>query len=109
AAVAAGFGAVFGTPLAGAVFALEFFVIGKTRYEAIFPAFISAILADFITKSWQVKHTLYAIVSIPEVSIETIIYSIVGGIIFGLCAALFSKLISFSSRLFKSKITYAPF
>ena len=108
AAVAAGFGAVFGTPLAGAVFALEFFVIGKIRYEAIFPAFISAILADFITKSWQVNHTLYAIESIPEVSIETIIYSIVGGVIFGLCAALFSKLISFSSRLFKSKITYAP-
>jgi hypothetical protein len=41
-AIAAGFGSVFGTPLAGAVFGLEVFLIGRIRYNAIFPAFASA-------------------------------------------------------------------
>ena len=35
-AVSAGFGSVFGTPLAGAFFGLEFFLIGKINYKAIF-------------------------------------------------------------------------
>src|SRR5690606_16961498 len=35
AAIAAGFGSVFGTPLAGAVFGLEVFLIGRIRYNAI--------------------------------------------------------------------------
>jgi H+/Cl- antiporter ClcA len=39
-AIAAGFGSVFGTPLAGAVFGLEVFLIGRIRYNAIFPALL---------------------------------------------------------------------
>ncbi len=39
AAVAGGFGSVFGTPLAGAIFAIEFYFIGRIRYNALFPAF----------------------------------------------------------------------
>jgi H+/Cl- antiporter ClcA len=35
-AIAAGFGSVFGTPLAGAVFGLEVFLMGRIRYNAIF-------------------------------------------------------------------------
>jgi H+/Cl- antiporter ClcA len=60
-AIAAGFGSVFGTPLAGAVFGLEVFLIGRIRYNAIFPAFASAILADWATNLWNVKHTHYHI------------------------------------------------
>ena len=37
AGVAAGFGAVFGTPLAGAVFALEVLALGRVEYGGIIP------------------------------------------------------------------------
>jgi len=50
AAIAAGFGSVFGTPLAGALFGLEVFLIGRIQYNAIFPAFAAAILADNVAK-----------------------------------------------------------
>ena len=40
AGVAAGFGAVFGTPVAGAGFALEVLMIGSLNYEALLPCFI---------------------------------------------------------------------
>lgn len=109
AAIAAGFGSVFGTPLAGAIFGLEVFLIGRLKYDAIFPAFASAILADLVTKLWHTHHTHYQINLVPDISIRNILYAIVAGILFGWCGALFSKAIHFASSVFKSKIAYPPF
>ncbi|CAA7194448.1 voltage-gated chloride channel family protein [Chryseobacterium potabilaquae] len=109
AAIAAGFGSVFGTPLAGAVFALEVFMIGKIRYQAIFPAFIASIIADWITNVWQVKHIHYAINFVPTLEPLPILYSIVSGAVFGICAASFSKAIHWAGSQFKTKIKYPPF
>lgn len=108
-AIAAGFGSVFGTPLAGAVFGLEVFLIGRIRYNAIFPAFASAILADWATNLWNVKHTHYHIDFIPKLEFFPILYSVLAGIIFGICAATFSTLIHWTGSIFKSKIKYPPF
>ncbi len=108
ASVAGGFGSVFGTPLAGAIFALEFFRIGHIRYGALFPAFITAIIAEKVTRPWQIPHTHYYINVIPEVSFQTIFYAIVAGILFGLCAMAFSRLFYKTGAIFKSKIPYAP-
>ncbi|MGV9003806.1 voltage-gated chloride channel family protein [Flavobacterium sp.] len=108
AAIAAGFGSVFGTPLAGALFGLEVFLIGRIKYNAIFPAFASAILADLVTNMWKVQHAHYHIDFIPKVEALPILYSILAGIIFGICAASFSKITHFSTRLFKAKIAYPP-
>ncbi|HUM51778.1 MAG TPA: voltage-gated chloride channel family protein [Chitinophagales bacterium] len=109
AAIAAGFGSVFGTPLAGAIFGLEVFLIGRLRYDAIFPAFAAAIIADFVTKLWHTNHTHYHINLIPALSVLNIIYAILAGIAFGLCAATFTKTIHFMGSIFKSKITFPPF
>ncbi|PIF45126.1 H+/Cl- antiporter ClcA [Chryseobacterium sp. 52] len=108
AAIAAGFGSIFGTPLAGAVFGLEVFLIGKIRYNAIFPAFASAILADWTTNLWNVKHTHYHIDFIPKMEFLPIVYSILAGIAFGICAAGFSRMIHWAGSFFKSKINYPP-
>jgi H+/Cl- antiporter ClcA len=107
-ALAAGFGSIFGTPLAGAIFALEVFLMGQIRYNAIFPAFASAILASLVTDLWQVKHTQYTIGLIPPISMLFVLYSLLGGIVFGLCAAFFSKLMHTAADFFKSKIAFPP-
>lgn len=107
-AIAAGFGSVFGTPLAGAVFGLEVFLIGRIRYNAIFPAFASAILADWATNFWKVKHTHYHIDFVPKLEFLPILYSILAGIAFGICAATFSKVIHRMGSVFKSNIKYPP-
>lgn len=108
AAVAGGFGSVFGTPLAGAIFGMEFFLLGRLRYNAIFPAFITAIFADLVTKLWQAEHTHYRIEIIPDISVPNILFAIIAGAIFGICAATFSKLLHKTGDLFKSKISYPP-
>ncbi len=108
ASIAAGFGAVFGTPLAGAIFALEVFLIGRIKYNAIFPAFAAAIIANVVTKLWNTHHSHFEISAIPEVSWITILYAIIAGIIFGICAAFFSKSLHFVNNFFKNNIKYPP-
>jgi H+/Cl- antiporter ClcA len=109
AAVAAGFGSVFGTPIAGAIFSLEFCRIGRLRYNSIIPAFLSAILADQVTVLWNTPHTHYAITTIPLITITNILYAVAAGILFGICAATFIKLIHFIGAWFKRTIQYPPF
>ncbi|HBV16786.1 MAG TPA: chloride channel protein [Chryseobacterium carnipullorum] len=109
AAIAAGFGSIFGTPLAGAVFGLEVFLIGRIRYNAIFQAFASAIFADLVTSLWKVKHTHYSIDFVPKIEFLPVLYSILAGIAFGICAAGFSRIIHWTGSVFKSKIKYPPF
>jgi len=57
--VAAGFGGVFGTPIAGTVFALEVLAVGRMSYEALVPCLIAAILGDWVCGAWGIHHTQY--------------------------------------------------
>lgn len=59
--IAAGFGAVFGTPVTGAIFAMEVLAIGRIQYNALVPCLIAAVLADVVCASWGIHHTAYAI------------------------------------------------
>ncbi|KAA8485569.1 H+/Cl- antiporter ClcA [Arcticibacter tournemirensis] len=65
AGVAAGFGAVFGTPLTGAIFAMEVLTIGKIQYDALLPALIAAIVGDMTVSAWHVTHVHYQIEALP--------------------------------------------
>lgn len=108
AAIAAGFGSVFGTPLAGAIFAIEIFFICKLWYQAIFPVISCSIIADFVAKLWQVKHTNYIIHIIPELSFLNLGYSIIAGLAFGVCALVFIFLMHNTTSIFSSNIPYPP-
>ena len=105
--ISAGFASVFGTPLAGAVFGLEVFVIGSLTYSAILPSFITAIIADYACKAWGVGHTNYSITAVPEVDSINLLLSLGAGILFGLTARSFSALNHGLSSLF-AKIKYPP-
>lgn len=105
--VSAGFSSVFGTPLAGAVFGLEVFIIGSLVYNAILPSLITAIIADYICKTWGTGHTHYSIGFVPDMSALNLFFSLFTGIIFGLVARSFSAFNHGLSGIF-SKIQYPP-
>ena len=107
--ISAGFAAVFGTPLAGAVFALEVMFFGKIKSEALLPSLITAFIADFTCTAWNVSHTQYSIPIVPDIGIINLLWAALTGIIFGLSSWLFSKSLHFWIKLFKSIIKYAPF
>lgn len=110
AGMAAGFGSLFGTPLAGAVFALEVSVIGKIKYEALIPAFLSAIIADGITQKWfGVLHSEYIISYFPEIGIKNIILACIAGIAFGLTGKLFSYCEKKIKSVLSKHIKFSPY
>ena len=105
--VSAGFAAVFGTPWAAAVFALEIMSFKKVKFENIIPSFAAAFGAHYVCLAWMVKHTAYSIDIIPSISASTISWTMLAGLIFGLAALLFIYTSKFFESLF-SKIKFEP-
>lgn len=66
AGVAAGFGAVFGTPLAGAVFAVEVVVIGRPKLKALPLCLLASFAGDWSCRAWGVGHTHFHIDGVAE-------------------------------------------
>lgn len=108
--ISAGFASVFGTPLAGAVFALEVLIIGRIRYEAMLPSFLVAIIANYTCHHfWGVSHTEYNIPFVPDISFLNMLYAILVGILFGVTAMAFSRIVRFWADTAKKYINYPPF
>lgn len=106
--ISSGFGAVFGTPLAGTIFAMEVISIGKMHSYAIFPCFVSAFLAEQVTTAVGTAHTHYEMTNVPEMSLLLVIKIILASIAFGLCSILFSKMIHFFRRTFDKVTSNVP-
>ena len=106
--ISAGFASVFGTPLAGAIFALEVLYFSKINFKSCILSFLVAYVAYFTVEFWQVKHTHYEIPNIPELSLQIIPWIILASIAFGLAAMLFSRTTHFWGRLFAKTIAFPP-
>ncbi|WP_428831773.1 voltage-gated chloride channel family protein [Flavobacterium yafengii] len=106
--ISAGFASVFGTPLAGALFALEVLYFSKISYKSIPLSFLTAYIAYFTVEFWHVKHTHYSIPILPEMSFTTLFWIISVSVLFGLAAMLFSRSTHFWSHLFSKNITFPP-
>lgn len=95
--VAAGFGAVFGTPLTGAIFAIEVLTIGRFRYDALVYCLLAAFTGHWVCNAWGASHTQYFIrledtSAILQLNFPLVMKVLLAGIVFGLTAYAFSKL-----------------
>jgi H+/Cl- antiporter ClcA/PII-like signaling protein len=108
--IAAGFGAVFGTPIAGAVFALEVLSVGKIEYEALVPSVAAAIVGDWVCHAWGIHHVAYPVLfagfpgtdgNIFHVDALLLAKVAVAGLAFGLAGLLFSEASHSISAAFK--------
>ena len=108
AGIAAGFASVLGTPLAGAVFAVEVLVIGRLRYNALLPCLIAAVVADAVGLMWGVRHTHYAIDVIPSLSVWGVAAMVIAGAVFGLVGRGFALSTHALSGWMQRRVAYAP-
>ncbi|QEI06882.1 voltage-gated chloride channel family protein [Pigmentiphaga aceris] len=108
AGIAAGFASVFGTPIAGAVFALEVLAIGKLRLPALLPCLLAAFLADRVGQAWGVHHTHYPLQGLAPTTVHTVLAVLAAGALFGLIGMLFARTTHGLGRLVKRRISYAP-
>lgn len=108
AAVAAGFSSVFGTPIAGAVFALEFTRDGRWAWRSWLPIAAAALGANAVGAFWHAPHTDYTIAFVPAFNFSVLVYSAVAGGLFAAASWIFSSSLSRVAAIFQRFISYAP-
>ncbi len=112
--IAAGFGAVFGTPLTGAVFAMEVLVIGRLNYEALIPVLVASVVGDAVCTAWGIHHTLYHLDVAPAAGARAVLDGmlllkvVVAAAAFGLTARFFAELTHGIQRVMARFVSYPP-
>lgn len=113
AGIASGFASVFGTPVAGIIFAMEVLIVGRLNSTSILPCMIAAIVGDQTCLSWGIGHTHYTVATLlpagsishlAPVDARLLFCTILAGVAFGLASLLFSELSHALSRQFRKLI-----
>lgn len=84
--ISAGFSAVFGTPIAGAIFGIEVIYVGSLLYEVMLASFIAGIVSYQIATFFGITYGQYLLNLSPEFNDLLFLEVIVAGILFGLLA-----------------------
>jgi H+/Cl- antiporter ClcA len=113
AGIAAGFGAVFGTPLTGTLFAMEVLTIGRIQYNALLPCLVAGVVGDLICSAWGIHHTQYSILfqgqrghGLLPIDLYLLVKVILAGACFGLAAFLFAGGVHVLKRWWKQIFPY---
>lgn len=99
--MSAGFSAVFGTPLAAAVFALEVAIVGSMQYAALFPCMVSALIASSFAKLTGCHAEHFEITQSVDFSIKSAMLIAVLGVLCALVGMLFSGSLHMSAKWIK--------
>ena len=98
--VAAGFGAVFGTPIAGAIFALEVLSDKRVYWRGLLPAFAAGAIGHFACIGVGILHSKFTVVNYPKLSLETVGWLLLAALAFGFAARMYNVLLPYLSRRF---------
>ena len=90
AGISSAFGAVFGSPLAGAFFGMEMCFIGKIDYTAGIYCLVASFTGYFTSLALGTEYEANVIASVPNMTPKTVVIVVISAIIFGLTARLFA-------------------
>lgn len=106
--IAAGFSAIFGTPVAGAIFGLEVLFIGKMYYDVMLPAFISGIVSFQTASMLGIVYAEQGLSVLPSPGGISLLWVSLAGVFFGIVALVHIEIISASERLIR-RIPAGPY
>lgn len=106
--ISGGFASIFGTPLTGAIFAIEVLYFSRVSLKSIIPSFLTAFIAYYTVEFFQIPHTQYPKPNITELHLHIIPWLIFAGIVFGLTARMFSTSVHYFTQKAKELISYPP-
>ncbi len=98
--ISAGFAGVFGTPIAGAIFASEVLSIGRFHYNRLLPALIASYVSTFVTRSLGVRHLSFDVGFAVPADISMLFQMVIFGLAVGLLAVLFIAILTRTERFF---------
>ena len=96
--MSAAFSALFGTPLAAAVFSMEVISVGVMYYSALVPCVVSALTAASVAKHLGVQYADYKLSVVPEFTLYTGGMTILLGILFAIVSIVLCMVLILSER-----------
>ncbi len=103
--MSAAFSALFGTPMAAAIFSMEVISVGIMHYAALVPCVISSLIARAIASYSGLNAEEYIIDAIPKFGIKTSIIISIFAILCGLVSILFCTCLHRYEDFLSTKLT----
>ncbi len=103
--ISGGFASVFGTPLAGAIFALEILSFQKSPLKFILPSFITAFVAHYsCVEIYSIEHSSYHVFSNTPLTFNNLALIVCASICFGFAARIFAFFANLFSKIAKQTV-----
>lgn len=99
--MSAAFSALFGTPMAAAIFSMEVVSVGIMHYAALVPCVVSSLVAKSIADYFQVVPEVFPVTGLPKFSISSGIAIAVLAMLCAGVSTLFCVILHTSERLYK--------
>ena len=108
AAIGAGFGGVFGVPVAGLVFALEVQSLAGLRRGALIPAAVAALVADRTVRALGVIHDPLPAIGPVHLGALLLVKVAAAGVCFGLMGLVFAEALHRVKEASQRLLTWPP-
>lgn len=99
--ISAGFAAVFGTPIAGALFGVEVLFIGQILYEVLYPSFIAGVIGYHTCAAFGITYFKHPINFVPRFTDFFLLKIVLFAILIGLVAFIFIETLKLFHIMFK--------
>lgn len=99
--MSAAFSALFGTPMAAAIFSMEVVSVGIMHYSALVPCVISSLVAHGIALYFGVSQEMFPITDIPDFTVASAVRLSVLAILCALVSILFCIMLHQTGRLYQ--------
>ncbi len=103
--MSAAFSALFGTPMAAAIFSMEVISVGIMHYAALVPCVISSLVAQAVAAYFGLPAEAYTIPFVPEFGIKNAFLISLFAILCGFVSVLFCVSLHKSGELLSRKIS----
>ena len=97
--LSAGFASILGAPLAGAIFGIEALFVGSLTYPVLFPSAVAALVGYMTASFLGMPPMNFMSSSFPSFDPHLLMFSLVGGLIFGLVSIVFVECLNGGKRL----------
>lgn len=99
--MSAAFTALFGTPMAAAIFSIEVVSVGIMHYSALVPCVISALVAKSVASYFGIVGDSFLLVNLPDFSLKNAVLTALLAVLSALVSILFCIILHQSEHLYK--------
>ena len=97
--ISSGFAAVFGTPIAGAVFGVEVLFVGGILYEVLMPSFIAGMVSYQVASFLGIHYSFDFLPFTTDFNPLFFVKVVAAGVFFGIVSLFFVELLKFSEHM----------